>query len=59
MLNKHPNFLVGFTIGTLLALLFWYWNKATSSENGALDLLNRYAEAQARVRELEEQQTSG
>ena len=53
MKQQHPNFLVGFIIGTLLILLFWYWNKATTSENGALDLLSRFAGSQARVKELE------
>lgn len=51
---KHsPNFLVGLIIGSLLALLFWYWNKSTTAEDGALDMLDRYAASQRRVRELE------
>lgn len=51
--NKGSVFLVGFVIGTLLVLLGWYWYKSTSAEDGALDLLARFAEAQARLRELE------
>jgi hypothetical protein len=54
MNDKHsPNFLVGLIIGSLLALLFWYWNKSTTAEDGALDMLDRYAASQRRVRELE------
>lgn len=51
--KHHHNFLIGFIIATLAVFLYWYWSKATSSENGALDLLNRYAGAEARVRDLE------
>ncbi len=47
-------FLIGFLIATLTALIVWYYQKSTTAEDGALDLLNRYADAEARVRELEE-----
>ena len=47
-------FLIGFLIAALTALLVWYYQKSTTTEDGALDLLDRYADAEARVRELEE-----
>ena len=48
-----PNFLIGLLIGGLFALLFWYWQKSTSAEDGALDVLERLGEARRRIRELE------
>ncbi len=38
-----------------MGLLFWYWQKSTSAEDGALVLLDRLAIAEARIRELEQQ----
>ncbi len=49
----RSTFLIGFLIALLMALIFWYYQKSTSAEDGALELLNRYADAEARVRELE------
>ncbi len=46
--------MIGFLIAALTGLMVWYYQKATSTEDGALDLLDRYATARARVRELEE-----
>ncbi len=51
--NKGSTFFTGFVIGTLIVLLVWYWQKSTSAEDGALDLLDRYAQSEARMRELE------
>jgi predicted flap endonuclease-1-like 5' DNA nuclease len=51
--KRSPNFLIGLLIGGLLALLFWYWQKSTSAEDGALDVLERLGEARRRIRELE------
>lgn len=51
--NKSSTFFTGFVIGTLIVMLVWYWQKSTSAEDGALDLLDRYAESQARLRKLE------
>jgi predicted flap endonuclease-1-like 5' DNA nuclease len=51
--RRSPNFLIGLLIGGLLALLFWYWQKSTSAEDGALDVLERLGEARRRIRELE------
>lgn len=47
------NFLIGLLIGGLFALLVWYWQKSTSAEDGALDVLERLGEARRRIRELE------
>lgn len=48
--RNRSNFLVGLLIGSLLVLLFWYYQKSTSAEDGALALLDRLAEAQKRLR---------
>jgi len=50
---RRSTFLMGFVIAGLIALIIWYYQKSTTTEAGALDLLNRYAESRARVRELE------
>lgn len=49
----RSTFFFGFVIATLIAIIVWYYQKSTSVEDGALDLLNRYAMSQARIRELE------
>ena len=54
MYSIRSMFLIGFLIAALTALIVWYYQKSTTAEDGALDLLNRYADAEARVRELEE-----
>lgn len=43
------NFLLGFFISGLVWLIFWYWQKSTSAEDGALDLLDRLAVAEAKA----------
>ena len=50
---KLPKFLVGLLIGGLLAIVFWYWQKSTSAEDGALSVLERLAASDARARDLE------
>jgi hypothetical protein len=50
---RRSTFLIGFLIASLTALIVWYYQKSTSTEDGALDLLDRYAQSQARVSELE------
>ncbi len=54
MQSIRSMFLIGFLIAGLTALIVWYYQKSTTAEDGALDLLDRYADAEARVRELEE-----
>ncbi len=49
--NFH-NFVIGLTIGGLLAVIFWYWQKSTSAEDGALELLDRLAAAEQRAARL-------
>lgn len=52
MSKKHlSNFIIGILLGVLAGLLFWYWQKSTTAEDGALDLLDRLADAEARLRE--------
>lgn len=56
---KIPKIFLGLMFGGLLGLLFWYYQKSTSAEDGALVLLDRLAAAEARIRQLEaEQQNS-
>ncbi|MBW7958047.1 MAG: hypothetical protein LC131_10340 [Anaerolineae bacterium] len=52
---RRSTFVIGFLFAMLTALMIWYYQKATSTEDGALDLLNRYATARAQIRELENQ----
>ena len=47
-------FLIGFLIAALTALIVWYYQKSTTAEDGALALLDRFADSEARVREREE-----
>ena len=49
--NFH-NFVIGLTIGGLLAVIFWYWQKSTSAEDGALELLDRLAAAEQKASRL-------
>lgn len=49
---KIPKLLLGLLIGALIGLLFWYYQKSTSAEDGALDMLDRLAEAEKRAREM-------
>ena len=45
-------FIFGLLIGGLVGLLLWYYQKSTSSEDGALVLLDKLADADRRLREL-------
>ena len=50
---KPSTLLFGFLIATLLGFILWYYQRSTTVEDGALDLLDRYAKSQTRLRELE------
>jgi hypothetical protein len=52
---RPSTFLIGFIIASLTALIVWYYQKSTSAEDGALDLLDRYGQARTRISELEKQ----
>lgn len=53
MKEKHSrNFLVGLIIGTLIGVAIWYWQKSTSAEDGALDLLDRLAIAERKMNQV-------
>jgi predicted flap endonuclease-1-like 5' DNA nuclease len=60
IMNKKssPNFAIGFLIGLLLCIILWYWQKSTAAEDGALDLLERYAAMEKRVRHVGERVTA-
>lgn len=47
MFSKYgKNFFQGLLIGTMACLIYWYWQKSTQAEDGALDLLDRLKRAQ-------------
>lgn len=53
---KNPStFGIGLVFGALVGLLIWYWHKSTSAEDGALDLLDKMAVADSKIRNLESQ----
>ncbi len=60
MKEKHSfNFMIGLLIGGLMGLLFWYWQKSTSAEDGALSLLDKLAATEKRVRQMKAEMASG
>ena len=60
MKQKHSfNFMIGLLIGGLVGLLFWYWQKSTSAEDGALALLDKLAATEKRVRQLRAEPAEG
>lgn len=55
MKDKYSSyFVIGLLLGTLAAAIVWYWQKSTRAEDGALDLLDRLRDTQARARQLQE-----
>lgn len=55
--RNFKNFAIGLTIGGLLAVIFWYWQKSTSAEDGALELLDRLAVAEQKASRLRRELT--
>lgn len=54
MKEKHStNFLIGFILGALICAVIWYWQKSTAADEGALDLLDRMAELDRKLRQPE------
>lgn len=49
-------FILGLLIGGMAALLFWYYQKSTSAEDGALALLDKWAIADRRLRQVKAEQ---
>lgn len=50
MFSKYSkNFSTGVIIGALICLLYWYWQKSTKAEDGALALLDRLKQADDRL----------
>ena len=54
--KQTSKFGIGFLIGLLLCIILWYWQKSTAAEDGALELLDRYA---TKEREWQEKKTEG
>ena len=52
-MKRTPKILLGILIGGMTGLIVWYWQKSTSAEEGALDLLDRMAAIEKRLRELQ------
>ncbi|HUM71501.1 MAG TPA: hypothetical protein PLK31_21960, partial [Chloroflexota bacterium] len=52
-------FFFGLLIGGMAALIIWYYQKSTSAEEGALALLDRFADVDRRWRQAREQSTIG
>ncbi|MFO7540620.1 MAG: helix-hairpin-helix domain-containing protein [Chloroflexota bacterium] len=51
MKKKHrTNFLLGAAFGALICVIVWYWQKSTAADEAALNLLDRLAETQTKLR---------
>lgn len=48
--KQSSNFLIGFILGALICVVVWYWQKSTAADEGALDLLDRMAELDRKLR---------
>ncbi len=51
--KKRSSFWIGFFLAFAVGVLVWYWQKSTSADEGALDLLDELAKAKAKIRELQ------
>lgn len=45
--KKRANFWLGFFLALLIGVVVWYWQKSTSADEGALDLLDELAKAKS------------
>jgi polyhydroxyalkanoate synthase len=50
---KPKTFFLGLAFSLLISAIAWYWYKATAAEDGALELLDRMAATDARLRQLQ------
>ncbi len=51
---KNPKtFVLGLVFSLLVTVIAWYWYKSTSAEEGALDLLDRMAQTETRLRQAQ------
>lgn len=51
---KNPTtFFLGLLFSLLVTVIVWYWYKSTSAEDGALDLLDRMAVTEGRLRQAQ------
>lgn len=50
---KPKTFFLGLAFSLLISAIAWYWYKATAAEDGALELLDRMAVTDARLRQLQ------
>lgn len=51
--NKRKSFWMGFFLALAGGVLVWYWQKSTSADEGALDLLDELAKVRANMREMQ------
>ena len=49
--KQSTNFLIGFILGAFICAVVWYWQKSTAADEGALDLLDRMAELDRKLRQ--------
>ena len=49
--KQSTNFLIGFILGALICAVVWYWQKSTAADEGALELLDRMAELDRKLRQ--------
>ncbi len=52
-------FLSAISLMLATAVAFWYWQKSTSADEGALDLLDELAKGQRQLAELRQKQVHG
>ena len=50
--KQSYKFLIGLMFGTLIGVAIWYWQKSTSAEDGALDLLDKLADAERKMNRM-------